>query len=199
MHPMQEIRSVCVFCASSDGHDPALIELAREVGRALAFEKIRLVYGGGGRGLMGALSSAALDAGGEVVGIIPRAMTSREGIEEHATEVHIVRSMHERKALMEQMSDAFITLPGGFGTFEELFEMVTWQQLGIHRKPIAVINRNGFYDPLLGLIEKGVGNGFIGADASQGILICGSAAEAIARLRCAEIPPAFPFIWSDET
>jgi len=145
---------VCVFCGSSDGDRPAYRELAAAVGRLLVEREAGVVYGGGGLGCMGALADAALAAGGTVVGVIPEALAAREAAHRGLTALHVVGSMHERKALMAAQSDAFLALPGGFGTLEELFEVVTWRQLGYHDKPIAVVNLDGYYDALLDFCDR---------------------------------------------
>jgi uncharacterized protein (TIGR00730 family) len=155
------VRSVCVFCGSSPGGGPAYASEARELGALLADRGLRLVYGGAHVGSMGALADAALAAGGEVVGIIPRRMARQEVAHEGLTELRVVSSMHERKAMMADLSDAFIALPGGLGTLEELAEILTWAQLGLHRKPVGLLDRSGFYDPLLGFLDHAVSEGFV--------------------------------------
>ncbi|HUA94135.1 MAG TPA: TIGR00730 family Rossman fold protein [Acidimicrobiales bacterium] len=155
------MRSVCVFCGSSPGGGPAYAAEARELGALLANRGLRLVYGGAHVGSMGALADAALAAGGEVVGIIPRHMARQEVAHEGLTELRVVSSMHERKAMMAELSDAFIALPGGLGTLEELAEILTWAQLGLHRKPVGLLDRSGFYDPLLRFLDHAVSEGFV--------------------------------------
>src|SRR5690349_1767186 len=155
------IRALCVFCGSSPGHDPVYAEAARAMGVALAERGIRLVYGGGHVGLMGIVADAALRAGGEVVGIIPSALQRLEIAHLDLTELHVVGTMHERKALMNELSDGFITLPGGFGTLEEFCETLTWGQLGIHHKPCGLLNVNDFYTPLLAFFDQLVSTGFL--------------------------------------
>jgi uncharacterized protein (TIGR00730 family) len=155
------LNSICVFCGSSAGHDPLYAEVARRVGETLARRGIRLVYGGGRIGLMGEVARAALASGGEVVGVIPEALMRRELAYDDLTELHVVATMHERKALMAERSDGFIALPGGFGTFEELGEMLTWSQLGIHAKPVALLDVKGYYQPLLSLFDHAVTEGFV--------------------------------------
>jgi len=154
------IERICVFCGSSAGRREVYIEQARVLGRAMAAEGIGLIYGAGGIGLMGAVADAVIEAGGEVMGIIPYALASKERAHPQA-EMRVVNTMHERKALMAELSDAFIALPGGFGTFEELMEIITWGQLGIHQKPIGVLNTSGYYDPLLEMIDRAMEEGFI--------------------------------------
>jgi uncharacterized protein (TIGR00730 family) len=147
---------ICVFCASSPGAVPEYAAAARATGRVLAERNIGVVYGGGNVGLMGALADATLAAGGEVIGVIPKPLVDREVAHTGLTRLHVVSTMHERKQLMHDLSDAFIALPGGFGTFEELFETLTWGQLGMHRKPCGLYNVLGYYDPLLQLLEGAV-------------------------------------------
>ena len=151
---------VCVYCGSSLGLDPQFAATARAFGTALANARIGVVYGGGRVGLMGVLADAALAAGGEVIGVIPQFLEARE-IAHFAADLRIVSSMHERKQLMSELSDAFVALPGGFGTFEEFFEIVTWVQLGLVRAPCILANVGGYYDPLIAQIDAAVAGGFI--------------------------------------
>ena len=155
-------RSVCVFCGSKTGSRPEYAAAAGELGRLLAMRGIRLVYGGGSSGLMGVIADASLGAGGEVVGVMPRLLVNREVAHLGLTKLHIVETMHERKALMADLSDAFVAMPGGIGTFDELFEIVTWRQIGFHSKPFAFLNVAGYYDPLLALADHAVTEGFLG-------------------------------------
>ena len=142
------MRNICVFCGSQNGTDARYRQTAIELGRLLAQRGHGLVYGGGHVGLMGTIADAVLEAGGTVTGVIPKPMTDRELAHKTVTKLHVVSSMHERKALMASLSDAFIALPGGYGTLEELFEVIAWAQLGIHRKPIGVLNAAGYFDAL---------------------------------------------------
>jgi hypothetical protein len=158
VHPL---RRICVFCGSNRGSNPAYAAAAANVGSALAARGIGLVYGGGHVGLMGILADAALQAGGHVTGVIPEALMAREVGHRGLPDLRIVQTMHERKALMAELADAFIALPGGLGTFEEFFEILTWAQLGLHTKPCAVLNVNGFFDPLLRLLDHAVQERFI--------------------------------------
>ncbi len=151
---------VCVYCGSSPGRDPQFVATARAFGTALARAGIGIVYGGGRVGLMGVLADAALAAGGEVIGVIPRFLEARE-IAHAAVDLRVVDSMHERKQLMAELSDAFVALPGGFGTFEEFFEIVTWVQLGLVHARCILLNARGYYDPLIALIDTAVEGGFI--------------------------------------
>jgi uncharacterized protein (TIGR00730 family) len=148
------LRAVCVFCGSNSGARPIYIEAAQEVGRAIAERGVDLVYGGAAVGLMGALADAALAAGGKVIGVIPKALVEREISHSGLTEMHEVGSMHERKAIMADRSDAFLALPGGAGTLEETFEAWTWAQLGHHKKPVGLLNVDGFFDLLLAFLDN---------------------------------------------
>ena len=155
------MKSVCVFCGSNYGDNPVYQEMAAVMGRKLAMAGLKLVYGGGKVGLMGVLADAALAAGGKVVGVIPQALLDMEVAHLGLTELIVVQSMHERKARMADASDAFIALPGGYGTFEEFCEVLTWSQLGFHVKPCGVLNVGGFYDPLLALFDRAVQDRFV--------------------------------------
>lgn len=155
------ISTLCVFCGSSPGHDPVHGEAARALGGALTGSGIDLVYGGGHVGLMGMVADAVLAGGGRVTGVIPQALHDLEVAHHGLTALHVVGSMHERKAMMADLSDGFIALPGGIGTFEELFEMWTWGQLGYHRKPVGLLNVGGFYDRLVDFIDEVVDAGFL--------------------------------------
>ena len=155
------IERLCVFCGSSPGRDPAFAASARHFGALLARESITLVYGGGHVGLMGELADAALEAGGRVVGVIPRALWDREVGHRGLSELRVVETMHERKALMASLADAFVALPGGLGTLEEIFEVWTWGQLGIHAKPCGFLDVNGYYAPLLAFLDRAVEAGLL--------------------------------------
>jgi uncharacterized protein (TIGR00730 family) len=153
--------SLCVYCGSRPGTDPAHAELARAVGDWIGRNGGQLVYGGGHHGLMGIVADATLDAGGRVVGVIPEALVEMEAAHQRCTELHVVANMHERKRLMAERSDAFLALPGGIGTMEELFEVWTWRQLGYHDKPVGLLNTQGYYDALLSFIGAAVGGAFV--------------------------------------
>ena len=160
------MKRICVFCGSNAGHNPLYRAAAEKLGRLLAERGIELVYGAGNVGLMGAVADACLEAGGTVIGIIPEALVGKEvagrPVDHRAlTRIEIVDSMHTRKARMAELSDGFIALPGGFGTFEEFCEILTWGQLGFHVKPMGLLNVNGFYNPLLALFDHAVGEGFL--------------------------------------
>ncbi len=158
---MADITSVCVYCGSSNGVDSKYFQVAAELGRFLAQKGCRIIYGGGSTGLMGALADAALNAGGEVIGILPEHFYTPELAHTGLTRLEVVPDMHTRKARMAQLADAFIALPGGLGTWEELFEVLTWAQIGLHQKPIGVLNAFGFYDPLLRFIAHARSEGFL--------------------------------------
>lgn len=157
----RSFKRLCVFCGSSHGAHPAYIEAAKQVGAELARRGIALVYGGGNVGLMGVLADSVLASAGEVIGVIPEALMTKEVGHRGLPDLRIVKTMHERKALMAELSDGFIALPGGIGTFEEFFEIVTWAQLGLHSKPCALLNVNGFYDPLLRLLDHAIEERFV--------------------------------------
>jgi uncharacterized protein (TIGR00730 family) len=150
---MSTIRTVCVFCGSGSGTDPAFAEAARQFGKLLAENGVGLVYGGGSLGLMGILATSVLEHGGRVTGVIPEFLTGREHVMARAQEIIVTRDMHERKRIMFERADAFVALPGGIGTLEELVEQITWAQLGRHRKPIIIANVGKFWDPLLALFD----------------------------------------------
>lgn len=155
------MKSLCVFCGSSSGNQPAYLAVARELGALLAQENITLVYGGGRVGLMGALADATLAGGGEVVGVIPQLLLDKEVGHPGLTKLHVVQTMAQRKQLMGDLSDAFLSLPGGIGTMDELFEAWTWTQLGIQDKPSGLLNVNGYYDDLIRFLERSVAEGFL--------------------------------------
>jgi uncharacterized protein (TIGR00730 family) len=155
------MKSVCVFCGSNPGRDPAYMQSATDMGRLLGERGIKMIYGGGSVGLMGAAADACLDAGGQVVGVIPRSLLQREQGHGRLTEQHVVGTMHERKALMNRLSDGFVILPGGVGTLEEFFEIWSWANLGIHAKPFGVLEVNGFWAPLLAFLDRMTADGFV--------------------------------------
>lgn len=157
------MKSVAVFCGARHGSDPVYTLAARDLGVEIARRGLALVYGGGHVGLMGEVADACLAAGGEVVGVIPDFMVARELAMQNLTELHVTDSMHSRKALMASRADAFIALPGGFGTLDELFEILTWRQIGLHGKPIGLLNIAGYYSSLLDFVAKATDAGFVGA------------------------------------
>ncbi len=158
---MSGLARLCVFCGASPGFDPAHAAFAREVGAGLAGRGIGVVYGGGRVGLMGALADGALAAGGEVHGVIPRALMDRELAHTGVTRLHVVETLHQRKARMAELSDAFVALPGGLGTLEELAEVLSWAQLGLHGKPVALLDPGGYFEPLLAFLDGAVEAGFL--------------------------------------
>ena len=159
--------SICVYCGSRPGTEPAFAEAAREVGLWIAQNKGQLVYGGGHNGLMGMMADACLQAGGRVVGVIPKALVEKEWAHSGCSELHVVENMHERKSLMAEHADAFLAMPGGIGTFEEFFEVWTWRQLGYHDKPVGLLNIQGYYDNLLAFLSTSVQQGFMNAEQMQ--------------------------------
>ena len=169
---------LCVFCGSRTGQDPRFTQAAIELGTLLAQRKIGVVYGGGRVGLMGVLADAARAQGGEVIGVIPQSLAEREIAHSGLSELHVVESMHDRKALMADLSAGFIALPGGFGTLEEFCEVITWSQLGIHRKPCGLLNVGGYFDQLIAMFDKGVMQGFIPAE-NRSIVLEASTANGI--------------------
>ena len=185
IHPMSTIRTVCVYCGSSPGTDPAFLEAARRFGKILASERVGLVYGGGSRGLMGAVATSVLDHGGHVTGIIPEFLESREHTLRRAQEVIVTPDMHVRKQTMFDRADAFVALPGGIGTLEELVEQLTWAQLGRHRKPILILNIKKFWDPLCALLDHMRGLEFIRADLAVAMLTADRPEDILPKLRAA--------------
>ena len=175
------MRRICVFCGSSPGNDPAYAALAHSVGEGLARRGIGVVYGGGRVGLMGVVAESALDAGGEVIGVIPQDMVDRELAHRGATELRIVGTLHERKAVMAELSDAFIALPGGLGTLEELAEVISWAQLGLHAKPIGLLGVGGYWADLLRWLDGAVAAGFVAPANRRLILEAASFDELLAR------------------
>ncbi|TCM19814.1 hypothetical protein EDF56_103458 [Novosphingobium sp. PhB165] len=194
------MKRLAVYCGSATPADPRYIELAREVGATLARKGIGVVYGGGRLGLMGAVASGAIEAGGEVIGVIPEALTGTNGaggeVANHdCTELHIVKTMHERKAEFTRLSDGFIVIPGGVGTMDELWEAVSWAQLGYHDKPVGVLNAFGFYDLLLAFNRHMAETGFV-RPAHQGIIMAETELEALLD-RMAAHEPIVPIVRMD--
>ena len=191
------MRSVCVFCGSSPGTDPAYLAAAHATGTELARRGLTLVYGAGSVGLMGAVADAALAAGGSVVGVIPEHLMGVEVDHRGLTELHVVPSMHARKALMAERADAFLALPGGFGTFEEVLEILTWSQLGLHRKGVGFLDVAGYYAPLLRFFEQAVAAGFVRA-ANLTLYDADSDVGALLD-RLAQFQPVTTSKWQDRT
>ncbi len=193
---MSAVKAVCVFCGSSSGRGDAYLRAASAVGAALATRQLTLVYGGAHVGTMGAVANGCLEAGGQVIGVMPQRLADREVAHRGLTQLHIVDSMHTRKALMAEMSDAFIALPGGFGTYDELFEILTWAQIGLHQKPVGLLNLDGFYTPLLQFLEGAVTAGFV-APRHRALLHVAETAEALLQqLEAAQDAGAVPGKWT---
>jgi len=176
------VRRVCVFCGSSPGFDPAYVQAARAMGTTLGRRGLSLVYGGASVGLMGAMADAALAAGAHVTGVIPSSMVTREIAHPSLHDLRVVATMHERKALMADLADAFVALPGGIGTLDETFEILTWAQLGLHGKPLGFLNVSGFYDPLLAFLEHGIAQRFIRAEHRGLFVVVDSVEDLLDRL-----------------
>lgn len=175
---------VTVFCGASKGNDSIFEYQANRLGKILASRKLGLVYGGAKIGLMGVVADAVLACNGKVIGVLPDFLKQKEVAHDNLTELIIVKSMHERKLKMHELSDGVIALPGGFGTFDELFEMLTWGQLGLHKKPIGLLNIDGFYDDLVSMIEKMVDKGFLTVQSMQLLLICDDMEELLNKMEC---------------
>jgi uncharacterized protein (TIGR00730 family) len=193
------ISRLCVFCGSSTGTNPAIGAATVELGRSLAAEGIELVYGGGSIGLMGLLADTVLDAGGRVFGVIPTGLFSREVGHTGLSELAEVGSMHERKALMYERSDAFCALPGGLGTLEELAEITTWAQLGLHAKPIGVLDVDGFYRPLLAFLDRAVDDGLLKAQNRVLLVDRATPSELLEALRRYDVPREPQWLDLDQT
>lgn len=193
------MKRVCVYCGSSVGNQPIYREMAEAMGALLARRGIGLVYGGGNVGLMGVIADAALAGGGEVIGVIPRSLADREIAHGGVTDLRVVDSMHTRKALMAELSDAFIAMPGGVGTFEEFFEAVTWTQLGVHRKPCGLLNVGGFYAPLAAFIDQAVTEGFIKPIHRAMIVVDDNPERLLNSLATLELPDVPKWIKPDQT
>jgi uncharacterized protein (TIGR00730 family) len=193
------MKRVCVFCGSSVGNRSVYRDTAEAMGKALAKKGIALVYGGGHVGLMGVVADACLAAGGEVIGVIPQALADREIAHARLTELHVVDSMHTRKAMMADLSDAFIAMPGGVGTFEEFFEAVTWTQLGLHRKPCGLLNAGAFYTPLAAFIDQAVSEGFIKPVHRAFIVVDDNPERLLDTLGTVKLPDVPKWIRQDET
>ena len=176
--PIRQVAAICVFCGSSPGADPAYMDAASTFGKFLAHQNITLVYGGGRVGLMGAIADAALAAGGNVIGVIPESLVAKEVAHQRLSDLRVVGSMHERKALMADLADAFVALPGGCGTFEEFLEVLTWAQLGLHQKPCALLNVAKYYDYLLALLDHAVQQRFIHPQHRNMILVAETPQQA---------------------
>jgi len=192
------VRRLCVFCGSSPGRDPRYAEAAGALARGLAARGIGVVFGGGSIGLMGVLADRALAAGVEVTGVIPHGLAARELAHRDVADMRVVPTMHARKALMAELADGFVALPGGIGTFEELLEIATWGQLGIHRKPIGVLNVAGYYDPLVALLDHAVAEGFVTAQNRRLVTVDSSAERLLDRMAAHEPLTAPSWITPEE-
>jgi uncharacterized protein (TIGR00730 family) len=192
------IRRLCVFCGSNAGRDPRFVAVAQALGRRLAADGIGIVYGGASIGLMGAVADAAIEAGGDVIGVIPDALAAKEIAHRGLTELRLVRSMHERKALMAELSDGFVALPGGIGTLEELFEVWTWAQLGHHAKPCAFLNVAGFYDSLLAFLDEVAAHAFMKPAHREMLVVADTIPTLMDRLHAYQPPTVTKWIRAGE-
>jgi uncharacterized protein (TIGR00730 family) len=186
------VRRVAVYCGARTGNSPRFAQVARELGDTLARHGIGVVYGGASRGLMGVLADAALAAGGEVIGVLPGSLSHREIAHDNLSDLHLVGTMHERKALIADLADAFAVLPGGIGTLDEFFEAFTWAQIGIHSKPIALMNVDGFYEPLLAHLRNTVAAGFLSSERLDSLQVCPDVDSFISSLSTRATSPAAP-------
>lgn len=183
------MQTICVFCGSRTGDNPIYAEITRQLGQQLVARNLGLVYGGGHIGLMGVLADAVLAAGGEVIGVIPTKLKRAEVAHDGLTKLHTVGTMHERKALMADIADGFLALPGGFGTGDELFEILTWSQLQLHSKPIGMVNVAGYFDPMLAWIEHMIREGFLKEKYRQALLVSADVCEVLDKIQSHEVPP----------
>jgi len=190
------VKRICVFCGSAAGTRPEYAEAARALAAELVRRQIGVVYGGGSIGLMGVLADTVLELGGEVIGVIPKGLASRELLHTGVTEIRLVDSMHERKATMASLADAFVALPGGLGTLEEMLETLTWSQLGIQRKPVGLLNVRGYWDALLRLLAHAVQEGFVRREYLGLLLTAATPGELLDQVATWR-PPALPGAWLD--
>ena len=196
---MPELSSICVFCGSNAGANPAYLKAAEVVGRGLAQRGVQVIYGGATVGMMGALADAARGAGGEVIGVIPQSIFDREIGHTGLDDLRVVGSMHERKALMAELSDAFIALPGGIGTLEELFEVYTWAQLGIHTKPLGLLDVAGYFQPLVAFLDHAVQERFLRPEMRTLLAVSDDLADLLAALEASEPVTVQKWIELDQT
>lgn len=194
----EAIQQVCVFAGSAVGKRDEFAAAARSLGRVMAERKLALVYGGGSVGLMGVLADAVLEGGGHVIGIIPEALAAREVAHKGASELHVVPSMHVRKAQMVEQSDGFLALPGGLGTLEEICEALTWAQLGIHYKPCGLLNAEGYFDPLIEMLDRAVEMGFVRQKNRDMLLVDDDPAGLLDRFDAYEAPPVEKWLTRDQ-
>ncbi|MDX1761420.1 MAG: TIGR00730 family Rossman fold protein [Christiangramia sp.] len=196
---LNNIHKLAVFCASSDGNDQQIYDTAYEIGKQMAEQEIRLIYGGSKLGLMGQVARGIMDHNGKATGVIPDFLKTKEVVHESLDELITTQDMHERKLTMNELSDAFIALPGGFGTFEELFEIVTWAQLGLHRKPIGLLNIGGFYDDLIQMLDKMCGKGLLKKDNLDILLVSDNFEELLQMMREYEPKPVPKWMNKNQT
>ncbi len=196
--PSRQIQRLCVFCGSSSGTRPVYAEAAAQLGGDLAKSKIALVFGGGRVGLMGILADSVLAAGGKAIGVMPRALVEKEIAHTSLTELHVVESMHQRKSLMADLADAFLLLPGGFGSWEEFCEVLTWLQLGIHHKPCAILNVAGYYNGLLSLADHALAEGFLRPAHHRMVIVADHPQAALSQLTSASIPSEVKWVGKGE-
>ena len=196
---MNKLKSVCVFCGSSDGNDQAIVDVAFELGKTLAANETTLVYGAAKIGIMGKVAQGALDNNGKVIGVIPEFLKLKEVVHLGLTELIVNNTMHERKMKMQEISGGFITLPGGFGTFEELFEIITWAQLGLHQKPIGLLNVNGFYDDLIAMLNTMVSKGFLKRDNLDLLLVDTTVTGLLTKMDSFKPQPVPKWLQADKT
>ena len=196
---LNNIHKLAVFCASSDGNDQQIYDTAYEIGKQMAEQEIRLIYGGSKLGLMGQVARGIMDHNGKATGVIPDFLKTKEVVHESLDELITTQDMHERKLTMNELSDAFIALPGGFGTFEELFEIVTWAQLGLHRKPIGLLNIGGFYDDLIQMLDKMCAKGLLKKDNLDILLVSDNFEELLQMMREYEPKPVPKWMNKNQT
>ncbi|HVJ93733.1 MAG TPA: TIGR00730 family Rossman fold protein [Labilithrix sp.] len=190
--PKRPLQSICVFCGSRSGDDPAFLDAGAAMGRAIAERGLTLVYGGARVGVMGAVANAALAAGGRGIGVIPKALVSKEIAHDQLTELYLTESMHERKNRMIELSDAFVALPGGFGTYDELFETITLAQIGLHEKPNALLDTGGFFQPLIELVRHTIARGFAATQHEGLVVVDTDPARLLDRIAAWTPPPLGP-------
>lgn len=193
------LNNICVYCGSQPGRDPAFASAARALGHEMVARRLGLVYGGAQVGLMGEIADTVLAAGGTVVGVMPRGLVEREVAHEELTELLVTDSMHERKTTMASRADAFVAMPGGIGTLEELFEIWTWQQLGMHAKPCGLLNVDGYFDALIAFLDHAVSQGFVRPGRRLTLLVSESPSELLDALERFQAPPSQQWIGPEET
>ena len=192
------MKQICVFCGSNPGRRPEYAAAARELGSLLAARGLGLVYGGGNVGLMGTVADAVLAGGGRVIGVIPRGLVDRE-LAHRGTDLRVVGTMHERKQLMHELSDAFVALPGGYGTLDELFEALTWAQLGMHQKPIGLVNTAGYWDHLLGMVDSAAADGLVRPEHRAMLLTAATPSQLLELFASYQAPQVTKWIKETET